>query len=64
MLAVGCGRGFIVLGKCILYGDTLKDCFSFGFFTLDGLMMSEMFKIFCVNIGRCFLGFRRAVVLL
>lgn len=53
-----------MLGKCFLYRDTLKDCFSFGFLKLDGLMVSEMFNIFRMNIGRCFLGFRRAVVLL
>lgn len=66
MLVVRCGsgRGFNVLGKCFLYRDTLKDRFSFGFLTLDNRMMGEMLNVFCVNIGRCFLGFRRAVVLL
>ena len=44
-------RGLNVLGKCFLYCNALIDCFPFGFFALDDLVMREMLQIFWVIIG-------------
>ena len=58
------GYGFGMLSNCFFYRNALKDCFPFGFFALDGLVMREMLQIFWVDIGCCVLRFRRTVELL